>query len=60
MYQSVRAGIQWLQIDNQLFGTTYPILFYPSTLPRKAPPGSNVHPAFHLALDKVKDNSKFG
>ncbi|KAI8340848.1 hypothetical protein BC941DRAFT_227149 [Chlamydoabsidia padenii] len=57
MYQSVRAGIQWLQIDNQLFGTTYPILFYPSTLPKKAPPGSNVHPAFHLALDKVKDNT---
>ncbi|KAI9302632.1 hypothetical protein BJ944DRAFT_290009 [Cunninghamella echinulata] len=57
LYQSLRMGIQWLQIDNQLYGASYPILFYPTTLPKKAPPNDNTHPAFHLALDKLKDTS---
>ncbi|CAO3643748.1 unnamed protein product [Cunninghamella blakesleeana] len=57
LYQSLRLGIQWLQIDNQLYGATYPIMFYPTTLPKRAPPNDNTHPTFHLALDKLKDTS---
>ncbi|ORX52050.1 hypothetical protein DM01DRAFT_1408497 [Hesseltinella vesiculosa] len=57
LYQSVRVSIQWLQIDNQLFSSVYPILFFPSNLPKHRGPDSNVHPTFHLALDKVKDTS---
>ncbi|KAI8075646.1 hypothetical protein BDF21DRAFT_495147 [Thamnidium elegans] len=55
MYQSLRLGIQWLQIDNQLFSTTYPILCYPTTLPKVSSELSS-HPTLHIALDKVKDD----
>ncbi|CEP17102.1 hypothetical protein [Parasitella parasitica] len=55
MYQSMRLGLQWLQIDNQLYNSTYPILCYPTTLPKVA--GElYTHPTLHLALDKVKDD----
>jgi vacuolar protein sorting-associated protein 13A/C len=26
--------IKWIQIDNQLFGGLYPILLYPSVIPK--------------------------
>lgn len=55
MYQSLRFSIQWLQIDNQLYNTTYPILCYPTTLP-KVSSELATHPALHIALDKVKDD----
>ncbi|SAL98237.1 hypothetical protein [Absidia glauca] len=57
LYQSIRTSIDWIQIDNQLFGSPYPILFYPTTLRKDSPPNTDAHPALHLALDKVKDNS---
>ncbi|KAI8639786.1 hypothetical protein BD408DRAFT_476983 [Parasitella parasitica] len=55
MYRSMRLGLQWLQIDNQLYNSTYPILCYPTTLPKVAGELST-HPTLHLALDKVKDD----
>ncbi|KAI8363865.1 hypothetical protein EDC96DRAFT_608831 [Choanephora cucurbitarum] len=55
MYQSIRLGLRWLQIDNQLYSSTYPILCYPTTLPKVAHE-SSAHPALHIALDKVKDD----
>ncbi|RCH94872.1 hypothetical protein CU097_000818, partial [Rhizopus azygosporus] len=55
MYQSLRLSIDWLQVDNQLYGSTYPILCYPSTLPKVATE-LDTHPTLHIALDKVKDD----
>ncbi|CAO0798122.1 unnamed protein product [Mucor circinelloides] len=55
MYQSVRLALQWLQIDNQLYNSTYPILCYPTTLP-KVSSELSTHPTLHIALDKVKDD----
>ncbi|GAA5798753.1 hypothetical protein HPULCUR_004159 [Helicostylum pulchrum] len=55
MYQSLRLGVRWLQIDNQLFSTTYPILCYPTTLPKVSSELAS-HPTLHIALDKVKDD----
>ncbi|KAG2213335.1 hypothetical protein INT46_007194 [Mucor plumbeus] len=55
MYQSMRLGLQWLQIDNQLYNSTYPILCYPTTLPKLSSELST-HPTLHIALDKVKDD----
>ncbi|KAI8376296.1 uncharacterized protein BYT42DRAFT_594245 [Radiomyces spectabilis] len=55
MYQSIRTSIRWLQIDNQFHGSTYPILFFPTTLPKHAN-NASVHPTLHMALDKVKDD----
>ncbi|RUS21382.1 hypothetical protein BC937DRAFT_92871, partial [Endogone sp. FLAS-F59071] len=56
MYQSVRAVVKWLQIDNQLFGTIYPLLLYPSVI-LKDGKEQDVHPTFSIALDRVKDDS---
>lgn len=58
MYQSLRLSLQWLQIDDQLYGSTYPILLYPTTLPKVATELST-HPTLHVALDKVKDDRKY-
>ncbi|KAI8884432.1 hypothetical protein K501DRAFT_332624 [Backusella circina FSU 941] len=55
LYQSIRLSIQWLQIDNQLYGSTYPILCFPSTLP-KVTSELETHPTLHVSLDKVKDD----
>ncbi|KAI9322742.1 hypothetical protein BX666DRAFT_2109183 [Dichotomocladium elegans] len=54
-YQSIRAGIQWFQIDNQFHRSTYPILLYPTTLPKNIQDQQT--PALHIALDKVKDDA---
>ncbi|KAI9475459.1 MAG: hypothetical protein EXX96DRAFT_266961 [Benjaminiella poitrasii] len=55
MYQSIRLSLQWLQIDNQLYDSTYPILCFPSTLPKNSVELAT-HPTLHIALDKVKDD----
>ncbi|KAI8978652.1 hypothetical protein BDB01DRAFT_799548 [Pilobolus umbonatus] len=54
IYQSYRLRVGWLQIDNQMYGSTYPILCYPTTLP-KATDSSDTHPTLHVSLDRVKD-----
>ncbi|KAI8144971.1 hypothetical protein BJV82DRAFT_536853 [Fennellomyces sp. T-0311] len=56
LYQSVRASIQWFQIDNQLHGSLHPILCYPTTLPKNTSE-QETHPTFHMALDKIKDEA---
>ncbi|KAI9287283.1 vacuolar protein sorting-associated protein vps13 [Umbelopsis sp. AD052] len=56
MYTSLRTNIKWLQIDNQLFGSIYPILLYPSALPKDTEDRIMV-PTFQLGLDKVKDDT---
>jgi vacuolar protein sorting-associated protein 13A/C len=58
MYTSLRTTVKWLQIDNQLFGSIYPILLYPSALPKNSD-GSLMVPTFQLGIDRVKDESKY-
>jgi len=55
MYTSLRTTVKWLQIDNQLFGSIYPILLYPSALPKED--GKIMVPTFQLGLDRVKDET---
>ncbi|EXX73461.1 Vps13p [Rhizophagus irregularis DAOM 197198w] len=56
LYQSVNFLIKWLQIDNQLYGGLYPIILYPSVIPKDAKE-TDAHPAFHVSLIKAKDES---
>ncbi|KAI9014452.1 hypothetical protein CLU79DRAFT_890124 [Phycomyces nitens] len=56
LYQSVRCSVKWLQIDNQLQGSAFPILFYPSNLPKDTN-DTTVHPTLHVSLYKTKDTS---
>ena len=47
---------KWIQIDNQLYGGFYPILLYPTVVP-KTGREMDLRPAFRTALTQAKDNS---
>ncbi|KAI8844441.1 hypothetical protein BJ741DRAFT_543605 [Chytriomyces cf. hyalinus JEL632] len=55
MAQSITFSINWLQIDNQLYGSLDPIFMYPSVLPKEGE--ESFHPVFMASLSKSKDSS---
>ncbi|KAJ6262787.1 Vacuolar protein-sorting-associated protein [Drechslerella dactyloides] len=56
IYQTINLVVKWIQIDNQLYGGIFPILLYPSVVP-KTGKEMDVHPSFHTAVTRVKDDS---
>ncbi|KAK6330143.1 hypothetical protein TWF730_004642 [Orbilia blumenaviensis] len=56
LYQTVNLIVKWIQIDNQLYGGIFPILLYPSVVP-KTGKEMDVHPSFHTSVTRVKDDS---
>jgi vacuolar protein sorting-associated protein 13A/C len=56
LYQTVKSTIKWIQIDNQLYGGIFPIIFYPSVVP-KTGKEMEAHPILHAAITRVKDDS---
>jgi len=56
LYQMVNTQIKWIQIDNQLYGGIFPIIFYPSVVP-KTGKEMEAHPIFQTSITKVKDDS---
>jgi vacuolar protein sorting-associated protein 13A/C len=56
LYQTVKAMIKWIQIDNQLYGGIFPIILYPSVVP-KTGKELDAHPVLHTAITRVKDDS---
>lgn len=56
LYQTLNATIKWVQIDNQLYGGIFPILLYPSVVP-KTGKEMEAHPIFHSMITRVKDDS---
>jgi len=56
LYQTVALTIKWIQIDNQLYGGIFPLLIYPSVVP-KTGKEMEAHPIFRTALTRVKDDS---
>jgi len=51
---SCDVGVKWIQIDNQLFGGLYPILFYPSVIPKDSKE-LEVHPSLQASAIVLKD-----
>ncbi|GAA6006460.1 hypothetical protein JCM10207_004941 [Rhodosporidiobolus poonsookiae] len=49
-------GIKWIQIDNQLFGGLYPILLYPSVIPKDSKE-LEVHPSLQASAVILKDEA---
>lgn len=47
-------GIKWIQIDNQLFGGIFPILLYPSVIPKDGKE-LEVHPSLQASAIILKD-----
>ncbi|PKY02798.1 vacuolar protein sorting-associated protein 13 [Aspergillus campestris IBT 28561] len=56
VYQTMSTTIKWIQIDNQLYGGIFPILLYPSVVP-KTGKEMEAHPIFHAMVTRVKDDS---
>ncbi|KAJ5086558.1 hypothetical protein NUU61_007865 [Penicillium alfredii] len=56
LYQTLNTTIKWIQIDNQLYGGIFPILLYPSVVP-KTGKEMEAHPIFHVMVTRVKDDS---
>jgi vacuolar protein sorting-associated protein 13A/C len=56
LYQTVAATVKWIQIDNQLYGGIFPIVLYPSVVP-KTGKELEAHPILHTAITRVKDDS---
>ena len=56
LYQTLNTTVKWIQIDNQLYGGIFPILLYPSVVP-KTGKEMEAHPIFHSMVTRVKDDS---
>lgn len=56
LYQTFSSTIKWIQIDNQLYGGIFPLLLYPSVVP-KTGKEIDVHPNLHAMVTRVKDDS---
>ncbi|KAF9185293.1 hypothetical protein BGZ51_009186 [Haplosporangium sp. Z 767] len=56
MYQSVNMMVKWLQIDNQLYGGSNPIILCPTLTP-KDNKDATAHPTLHSALVRAKDET---
>jgi len=56
LYQNFSMKLKWIQIDNQLYGGFFPIILYPSVVPKSGKEMNN-HPSFSASICKVKDDS---
>lgn len=56
LYQTVSLGVKWIQIDNQLYGGIFPMILYPSVVP-KTSKETEAHPSIHAMITRVKDDS---
>jgi vacuolar protein sorting-associated protein 13A/C len=56
MYQTVSLAVKWIQVDNQLYGGIFPMILYPSVVPKRAQE-IEAHPSVHAMVTRVKDDS---
>ena len=56
VYQTLRAQIKWIQIDNMLYGGIFPIILYPTVVP-KTGKEMEAHPILQASVTRVKDDS---
>lgn len=56
LYQNLSIKLKWIQADNQLYGGIFPIVIYPTVVPKSGKEMNN-HPSFSGSVCKVKDDS---
>ncbi|CUM64753.1 uncharacterized protein PRCAT00002364001 [Priceomyces carsonii] len=56
LYQNLSIKLKWIQIDNQLYGGIFPIVLYPTVVPKSGKEMNN-HPSFSGSVSRVKDDS---
>lgn len=55
-YYDVFVDCKWIQIDNQLFGGLFPIIFYPTVVPKDGKELES-HPTLQSSVTVLKDQS---
>jgi vacuolar protein sorting-associated protein 13A/C len=56
LLQTISTSIKWIQIDNQLYGGIFPMILYPSVVPKNNKETES-HPSVHAMVTRVKDDS---
>lgn len=56
LYQNLSLKLKWIQVDNQLYGGIFPIIIYPTVVPKSGKEMNN-HPSFSASVCKVKDDT---
>lgn len=56
LYQNLTLKLKWFQVDNQLYPPIYPIIIYPTVVPKSSIEMEN-HPIFSSAICRMKDTS---
>lgn len=56
LYDTFSTKIKWVQVDNQLYGGIYPIILFPSVVPKNGREMEN-HPSFSGSVTRVKDEA---
>lgn len=56
LYDTFSMKMKWMQIDNQLFGGVFPVILFPSIVP-KSGDEMEAHPTFSAAITRVKDDT---
>lgn len=55
VYQTLSMKMKWLQIDNQLTRNVFPVVLYPTVIPKSSFELNN-HPVFSASIAKMKDD----
>lgn len=56
IHQNLTLKLKWLQIDNQMYPTTFPVLLYPTVVP-KSEKEMDKHPVFSVGISKMNDDT---
>lgn len=56
LLQNLSMKLKWIQLDNQLFGGIFPIIVYPTVVPKSGKEMNN-HPSFSASVCRVKDDT---
>lgn len=56
IYQTASLKMKWVQIDNQLYSCIYPVILFPTIVP-KSSYELNSHPVFSTSIARLKDNT---
>jgi vacuolar protein sorting-associated protein 13A/C len=57
-YREANIDCKWIQIDNQLFGGIFPIILYPTIVPKDGKELES-HPTLQTTVAVLKDNCEF-
>lgn len=56
MYETLTLKLKWIQIDNQLYGGIFPVILFPSVVPKSNKEMEN-HPTLSGSITRIRDET---